>query len=188
MTGGEIFLLIVLIYFFFMFVLSQIFIPHLGWKRPAEKELPKDLKKDLKRIGNSYKKKEDVLKAIVNYMILEKGFYGKYGQIFRRFLYLFESKFDKLWNGNGFLHCHQHNFVLRNLLLGTGRFSEEDITPVITNCVLNIHQYSEINVSDDITSKKMIKIDIFALSLGYKYGKVLPRIYIGRKPSPKTKN
>lgn len=188
MTGWEIFLLIVLIYFFFMFVLSQIFVPHLGWKRPVEKKLPENLKKDLKRIGASYNKKEDLLKAVVNYMVVEKGLYGKPRQVFRRFSYLFESKFDKLWNGDGFLHCHQHNFVLRSLLLETGKFSEEDIVPIITNCIFNIHQYTEINISDDENSKKIIKIDTFAFSSGYKYGKILPRLYIGRKHSSKTKN
>lgn len=187
MTGWEIFLLIVLIYFVMMFVLSQIFIPNLGWKREIDEELPSEAKKDLKRIGDSYKKKEDVLKAVVDYMLVEKGFYGAYRQVFNQFSFLFESSITKLWNKGGFLHCHQHNFMLRYLLLGTKRFIDDDIDFIITNCVLNIHQYVRVNVSDSDDKKKWISIDTFSISLGYKYGTTLPRFNIFRKKKRKSK-
>ncbi len=153
-----------------MFFLSQLIIPNLGFRKKIKEELPKDAKKKLLEIKNSSKNKKEALKKVIDYQLT--NFYSEMRQVFPRFKFLFESNFNKLWSKKGFLHCHQQNFVLRRLLIGTGMFTEKDIHLKHTFCYLNIHQYLKINIGRN--KKEWMNADPFAISLGYNLGEILP--------------
>ncbi|MCF7866189.1 hypothetical protein K9L67_05160 [Candidatus Woesearchaeota archaeon] len=189
MNGLEIFLIVILIYVLLMFVFSQILVPNLGWKRELNEDIPLDVVKDMKLIGSSVKNKEDVLKKVLNYFTVENGFYGEMNRAFSDLVGLFEKSFVKLWYGDKFLHCHQHNFVMSNLLLCTSRFSEDDLILKVINCYTNIHQYVKVNVSDDNKIKKWVVVDSFAYSLGFNYNEYLPRLtyFVAKKRGMKLR-
>ena len=179
-------LLLVVIYFNSMFVLSQIFIPNLGYRRKIKGKIPIFVRQEMIKIGENSKTKREVLEKVLEFQ--HKYFYSEMRQVYRQFFLLFEGNFQKLWNKKGFLHCHQQNFVLRVLLLQTKRFKEEDIRLKVTFCYFNIHQYMKLKVDDET-----IKVDPFAISLGYHIGEVLPNFAYKsmkqRKISPfKTKD
>ena len=152
------------------FLLSRLFIPNLGFKGKIKEKLPLEAKEKLMRITKETKDKNEVLKKVISYQL--SRFYSEMRQVYPRFKFLFESSFNKLWEKKGFLHCHQQNFVLRRLLLGTGIFTEKDIKLKHTFCYLNIHQYLKINIGNK--KKEWIDVDPFAMSLGYDLGEVLP--------------
>ncbi len=161
---------IAILYITTIFLLSRLFIPNIGFKRKIKEKLPRDAKKKLIEIKKSSKNKKEALKKVIDYQL--SIFYSEMRQAFPRFKFLFESSFNKLWKKKGFLHCHQQNFVLRRLLLGTKMFEEKDIKLKHTFCYLNIHQYLKINIGKK--KKEWINVDAFAMSLGYNLGEVLP--------------
>ena len=164
---------IIILYILLMFVFSLLFIPHLGWKRKLDESLPKDVSEKMIKIGKSSKTKMEVLERVVDFML--QRVHSKFKQVIPQFGLLFEKSFNKLWEKGGFVHCHQHNLILRYLLLGTKRFSDEDIKLRITHCHANIHQYSKINVSENKKEKEWISVDTYAVSQGFKIGETLPK-------------
>jgi hypothetical protein len=152
------------------FLLSRLFIPNLGFKRKIKEKLPHEAKEKLMRITKESKDKNEALKKVISYQL--SIFYSEMRQVYPRFKFLFESSFNKLWEKKGFLHCHQQNFVLRRLLLGTGMFTEKDIKLKHTFCYLNMHQYLKINIGKN--RKEWLNVDPFAMSLGYDLGEILP--------------
>ena len=156
---------IILLYTLLIFVFSLFLIPNLGRKRKLDESLPKDVSEKMIKIGKSSKTKMDVLEQVVDFML--QKFHSKFSQAIPQFSLLFEKSFNKLWEKGGFLHCHQHNLILRYLLLGTKRFTEDDIKIRITHCYATIHQYFKINVSEKKKEKKWISVDPFAISQGF---------------------
>lgn len=164
---------LIVLYLLLMFVFSQLFVPNLGWKWKLDESLPEDVSKKMISIGKSSKTRKDVLEKVIDFML--HRVHSKFSQIAPQFSLLFEKSFNKLWAKGGFVHCHQHNLILRYLLLGTKRFTEKDITLNITHCYATIHQYSKINISDNPKSKEWISVDPFAISQGFNIGEPLPR-------------
>lgn len=159
-------------YILVMFILSFIFIKNLGWKEPLQKT-PLHVTKDMINIGKKYKNKKEVIKAVIKYH--NKKFYSALMQVFFRFLFLFNNSIEDYWKEKRmFLHCHQHNYVFRHLIIATKRFEEHDIKLRHSLCYGNMHQYLKINISDSKDKKEWIIVDVFAISLGFKLGEKLP--------------
>ena len=153
-----------------MYFLSQIFIPHLGWKRKPKRKISTEIQKKLDNLSKKNKTKKELLKAVISYQMTNNK--SSMRMLFLGFTDHFIADFDKLWK-TPFLHCHQQTHVLRELLLKTKRFKESDIKLRLTSCYIEIHQYLDINVSET-NKKEIIKADPFAISLGYEIGEVLP--------------
>ncbi len=157
-------------YLIVMFFLSQIFVPHLGWKRKPKHELPKEIQETLNKLVENNKTKKELLNAVIKYQTNNNK--SSMMMLFLGFKDHFISDFDELWK-TPFLHCHQQAYILRELLLKTKKFKETDIKIKITACYVQIHQYLEINVSET-NKKEYVAVDPFAISLGYTIGETLP--------------
>ena len=166
----ETLLIIILAYFLLMFAIPMLVIPNLWWKRRYDKnDIPKDVMRKMMAIGKTGTKRKVLEKAL---KLQYTRFYAKTMQVWVQWRIWFVSSFRELWNKGGFIHCHQHDLVLRHLLLASGRFKEEDIKIRITNYRLNIHQYILVNVGEN-GKKDWIKVDAFAVGIGYDIGEVL---------------
>ena len=164
---------IVLAYLMLMFVVSQLVIPNLGFKAKISDELPLEVKREVAKIARNSRTRRMLLEKILEFQL--SNFYSEMHQVWNQFSLLFEDSFQKLWDKKGFLHCHQQAYVLRRLLLETKRFSEDDLAYRITFCYGNIHEYLLVNIGDS-ENKEWIKVDAYAMSLGFRLGEVLPHL------------
>jgi|GEM_PF-754447 len=74
---------------------------------------------------------------------------------------------DTLWNIEGFLHCNHMNYIMRTLLVASGKFSSESIRSRWTQIwLLSPHQYLEISLS----SGKILNVDMWGRSYGIPFG------------------
>lgn len=168
----EIIIILVAFYFFTMFILAPLFVPNLGWKRKINEKLPVPLIRDMEQIGRKYVSREEVARAVVAYQL--KFVYSKLANLYSNLDTVFDSSFSLLWKRKRSLHCHQQNAVLRNLLLATGRFKDSEIRLKLSVCYVQIHQYVVVNLHKG----KSIKVDPYAMSIGFDYGEILPfRVY-----------
>lgn len=97
---------------------------------------------------------------------------------FRTYLYLwkaFEDDPNKLWQRQGFLHCHHQNLLLRTLLVKSGWVKEEDIKLGWSLVwYISPHQYLILTLNksqlalDPWNSKFGAEIGEFATGFGYK--------------------
>lgn len=164
-------LILIVAYIVTMFILSQIFIPHLGIKQKPIEKLPEEIQREINKITKKSKTRKELLKKIVNFQMSKKK--SSMMMILDSFLTLFESEFDAIWN-MPYIHCHHQTYILRELLLKTGKFKDEDLKLKLTTCYLEIHQYLKVNISETPEKKEYIYVDPFAISLGYKIGEILP--------------
>lgn len=163
-----------LIFFFIaVFLLSRLFIPNLGFKRSRlPKELPKEFENAIKKIKLKSKDKENFARKIYGY--LGKKFHGEPGRVWNDFSFLFVKKINKLWNRK-LLHCHQLNYLYRISLIKSGLFKEKDIKIIHGFFMFNMHQFLEVNIGR--LKEKWVKVDLFAKTLGFKFGQSLPRFF-----------
>lgn len=156
-----------------MFLLSRFFIPNLGFKRDKlPNKLPKEFQIAINKIRLSSKNKKDFAKKIYNYLV--KRFHGEPGRVWNDFEFLFVKNINRIWNRK-LLHCHQLNYLYRIALVKSKWFKEKEIKIVHTICLLNIHQYLKINIGR--IKDKWVKVDLFAKSMNYNFGKKLPVIF-----------
>lgn len=104
---------------------------------------------------------------MVAYDILTTKYYGNRLKTFTRLFDLFRTDADSLWAQNGFLHCTNLNILLRELLIHSGKFTDEDIQKKWTQIrYLSPHQYVRVRVG----SEKWINVDVWAKTYGTKFG------------------
>ncbi|MCK4635562.1 MAG: hypothetical protein KAT32_01755 [Candidatus Moranbacteria bacterium] len=116
---------------------------------------------DLKQSSNQ----EECLQKV--YKIMTSRYRGYKLRTYRRFFNIFTFNVEKLWNDEGFIHCHNANFLLRILLVKSGFFKNEDIENKWTlTGYLAIHQYLKIK----LYSGKNVNIDVWGASYGIKFG------------------
>ncbi len=93
-------------------------------------EIPPTTHPQLKAAINKLKHMSSEKKAIeAAFELLAKKY--KSGR-FRTYLYFwraFETDPNRLWDRQGFLHCHQQNFLLRLLLVKSGWIRAESLRP-----------------------------------------------------------
>tara|TARA_Y100000310_G_scaffold148238_1_gene147486 strand:- start:727 stop:1170 length:444 start_codon:yes stop_codon:yes gene_type:complete len=139
-------------------------IPNLFSKLRIPKKLPKGMQKAVEKLRKS-KNKEDCLRKAYN--ILTKKYRGYHFRTYIRFFELFITDANKLWNKSGFLHCTNMNYLMRILLVKSGFFKENDITPKLTLIwYKSIHQYLNIKINRN----KSINVDPWGKVYGIKFG------------------
>ncbi len=138
-------------------------------KGKIPKKIPVSMEKEVKRLSKTKSKLECLKKA---YKIIDKNFYGKSINFFLKFPRVFISDVSKLWDyrfgvGDGYLHCNQLNFLLRTLLIKSGKFKDKDIILVDhIRKIIGIHQYLIVKINS-----KSITIDVYFSRLGTPFGK-----------------
>ncbi|OYT31462.1 hypothetical protein DRJ22_02085 [Candidatus Woesearchaeota archaeon] len=143
-------------------------IPFFLKKGEIPKNLPSGLEKEVKILSKTKSKLECLKKA---FKFICDNFYGKSILFFLKFPRLFVADVFKLWNfrfgvGDGFLHCTQHNFLLRILLIKSKKFSEEDIRLIdYVRRPFGFHQLLQVNVGG-----RWIDVDTYFFHSGFSFG------------------
>ncbi len=139
-------------------------IPNLFIKKEIPQDIPEEMQKiieELKKINN----KEKILYKA--YDILVNKYQGQRWGTFLKLPLLFITDIYNLWQRDGFLHCTAMNYLLRILLIKTGRFRDEEIELKLTLVwYISIHQYIRVKISED----KFINVDIWGANYGINFG------------------
>ena len=129
-------ILIVALYLFIVFVLSRLFVPHLGF---VKSRLPSSVDSIIQKEIDSLKgSQEDVLRQA--YAVVTKKLHGASGKTFEHMSRLFRKDDSKIWREGGYCNCHTMNYFLRLFLVKSGKFQDDDIKLHHVMYRYNIHQ------------------------------------------------
>lgn len=127
-------------------------------------ELPKEMQ-DLALELSKSKNQDQCLKKA--YDFLTKKYRGYKFKTYTKFFDVFINSVDTLWGKNGFLHCHNLNYLLRILLVASGFFENKDIHNKWTLVwYISPHQYLTVNLKNG----KTINIDLWAHAYNIPFG------------------
>lgn len=156
-----IYLYIVLLYLFFVWVLLRLFVPHLGF---VKKTIPEQIPRSLEVVINTY-----TTTAKTNLEFLELAYQyvtqRHTGSRVKTVTQWYKAFVDIYTQNPGFLPCTGQNYLLRTMLIKSGRFTEDDIKVKVVPLNFFIHQY--LLVSVDGTN---IVVDPWSHFLGKKLG------------------
>ncbi|MBU2561041.1 MAG: hypothetical protein KKD17_02005 [Nanoarchaeota archaeon] len=138
-------------------------IPNLFSKRPLPDSLPEGMLELIEGLKQC-KGKEDCLKYA--YGILTGKYRGYKLRVYFRFWELFRCDPFYWWPRSGFMNCTNLNYMLRTLLVKSGRFSESGIVPKLTVLYISPHQYFKVRVSKD----RWVDVDCWAKAYGIGFG------------------
>jgi hypothetical protein len=127
-------------------------------------KLPAGMEQAIAKLRKTRSKEECLRKA---YETIRKRFVGKKFYYATHPLDLFVTDLDRIWNQKKVLNCTTFNYLLRALLLKSGKFAGKDLRNRWT-LVWNIspHQYTEVN-----TGKRKVVVDLWGASNGIPLGK-----------------
>lgn len=115
-------------------------------------------------IVNTLNKKEALRKA---YEILTAKYRGYRFKTYMRFFDMFETDIKTLWAKNGFLHCTSLNFLLKELLKRSGKFTDQDFKTRWTLIwFISPHQYLHVQVDNG----EWVAIDMWGKAYGIQFG------------------
>ena len=130
----------------------------------AANDLPESLDTEINKLIK-FDSKEETLEA--TYELLTKKYRGYRIRTLTRLFDLFEDDITKLWSKNGFLHCTNMNYLMKIMLLGSGKFSEDDINFKWTTInFYSPHEYLQIRLDNS----RWINIDMWGKAYGIKFG------------------
>lgn len=148
-------------YVFGIFFLLRLFVPHLGFrKEPLPEALPADIAETIRKLNAESADDLDFLKRAFSVVT---SFYR--GGRLETLIHVRSAFENPLTHKHGYMACTGQNFVLRVLLVKSGRFSEADVTPHTTMVNFFIHQYLRVLVGG-----KWIEVDPWGASLGVPFG------------------
>ena len=138
-------------------------IPNLFGKRPLPNpKLTKALEKAIKEVKKQ-KTKSAALKKAYN-IISRRKHAGKWQTYI--FLHKIWLSPEQIMKEKGFLHCSNINYLLRILLINSGKFKEEDIKHKFSLIYyLSPHQYMQVK-----TEKGWTDVDPWGAKYGLKLG------------------
>lgn len=151
-----------IIYVFIVGVLAPVVIPHLSTRKRC---IPKKLPDGVVRVLDQIK-----LVAVDDYDFAYKTYEyvtGRFSGGRLEALVFIHKTFNKdpFTQKDGFMHCMGQNFILRSMLIASGRFSDSDIRLVNMPFNFFIHQYLQIKIG-----KKWFNVDPWAKSIGIPFG------------------
>lgn len=101
------------------------------------------------------------------YDTLSKKYRGFRFLTFLRLDRFFITDLSPLWEINGFLHCNHLNYLLRTLLVASGKFSSDDIRSHWTHIwYFSPHQYLDIKLTNDT----ILSVDLWGKVYGVPFG------------------
>jgi len=128
------------------------------------KTLPTSLELEVQKLKQCENKEEVLNEA---YDLLTKKYRGYRLKTITRIFDLFDINIGTMWSKNGFLHCTNMNYLMKILLLGSLKFSEDDIEFRWT--LINYyspHEYLRVRVKDN----EWLDIDLWGKVYGIKFG------------------
>ncbi|MDO8623838.1 MAG: hypothetical protein Q7R54_00570 [bacterium] len=131
-----------LLYVVLVWIIGRAVIPHLGFipeKIPAV--IPSELQSKIEELDFSSKDNNDFLQK--SYAYITQKYTGSRLKTITRFWRAFGDVYKK---DPGFLPCTGQNFLLRTLLVKSGRFQEDDIKVKTVPLNFFIHQYLAVRV------------------------------------------
>lgn len=126
--------------------------------------LPESMRLLAKEIGREPSQEAALRYA---YDALGKKYRGYRILTFLRLDCLFIHNLSTLWERSGFLHCHHLNYLLRTLLVASGKFQNDAIVAHWTQIWLfSPHQYLTVEFADG----RKVEVDLWGLVYGIPYG------------------
>lgn len=140
----------------------RLIIPHLGFsKEPVPQTISPGLAQKIEDLNKSSQTNYEFLERA--YAYITSTYSGGRIKTITHFLRGFG---DMCTKDPGFLPCTGQNFLLRTMLVKSGRFSEDDIRVITVPLNLFIHQYLKVKVDG-----KEIDVDPWSHFLGVPLGK-----------------
>lgn len=142
--------------------MSRIIVPNLGFRKRALPDLlPENFAQILKRLDLESLDNLDFLQHSYAYIIAQYN--GSRIQTITKFWRAYKNP---LTQKPGFMHCTNQNYLLRLMLVKSGRFIESDIKVRIVPLNLFIHQYLEVRIG-----AQWIVVDPWSAFLKVPFGK-----------------
>jgi hypothetical protein len=162
----EIVLTIILIYFFLVFILSRLIIPHLGFKEERlPDKLPDGMPNQIRWLTSRAGSAVEFLNLAYDY--LGSRYRSERFNTILKFGYLFRS-LDQVWQMSGYTPCTQNNFLLTLFLINSGYFKNSDIRRKHVFVNFFLHQYLQVKVN-----KQWLDVDVGEKQRGLPIGKHL---------------
>lgn len=80
---------------------------------------------------------------------------------------IFDRDLNRIWKRTEFLHCTHMNWLLKIVLVHSGKFAERDVQERWTFLSgISPHQYSRVRLKDG----RMINVDVWASTYGIPFG------------------
>lgn len=148
-------------YLVFVWVVARLTVPHLGFGEDRVPDtLPEDWNARVVELSEAAADDADFLKRAYEFVV--RKYSGSRLQTITRFWRAFEDPFQQ---PPGFMHCTGQNFILRTLLIKSGRFAETDVQVKVVPLNFFIHQYLLVRVDG-----KWIDVDPWSSFLGVPLG------------------
>jgi hypothetical protein len=159
---------IIITYFIMVWVITRLVVPHFGFRKDQiPSNIPTELNDKINELNKSSKNNREFLENTYNY--ITNIYFGNRTKTITQFWRAFGNIFDK---APGFLPCTGQNYLLRTILIKSGRFSEDDIETKIVPLNLFIHQYLKIRIDN-----QWIDVDPWSHFIGKRIGE--KSAYIG---------
>ncbi len=160
----EILLYIVGGYILVNWVGLRLIVPHLGFRKSKlPKEIPVELQDKIAQLNSSAKDDSEFLKLAYDYITTK--YTGGHAETITMFWRAFGDTFGK---SPGFLPCNAQNYILRTMLVRSGRFKDSDVQVKVALFTKFIHQYLLVKVGDTF-----IVVDPWANFMGIPLGKTV---------------
>jgi hypothetical protein len=152
----------VIAYAFFVYVVLRLFVPNLGFrKKPLPDKIPDDLLAVIHQIESESKSNLDFLQKAFEF--ITKTYTGARMKSVTNFWIAFEEPIN---HKSGFMPCTSQNYLLRLILIKSGRFTEADTKIKVVPFNFFIHQYLKVRIDN-----KWIDVDPWSAFLGLPFGK-----------------
>ncbi|MCC2631064.1 MAG: hypothetical protein K0S38_873 [Candidatus Paceibacter sp.] len=136
---------ILIAYLFVVWVLARLVVPHLGFRKQSLPDtIPEDLKRKIQELNAQAIDDLDFLKK--SYEYVTNLYTGSRIKTITKFWYAFENP---IGHKPGFMPCTGQNYLLRLMLVKSGRFQDNDIQIKTIPLNLFIHQYLRVKVEKD---------------------------------------
>ena len=130
----------------------------------AREDLPEGMKVLADEIATKDSQEEALRCA---YESLAKKYRGYRALTYLRLDRLWITDMETLWCMQGFLHCHQMNYLFRTLLVASGKFQPDDIEACWTQIwFCSPHQYLVVTLGNSAK----VEVDLWARVYGIPFG------------------
>lgn len=135
---------VLLAYVLVTFVLVPRIVPLMG-RSELPARIPQQLSEAAKQLASETRTKYELVQAAA-YYLLSQNHGGRFSALMHARL-AFESHVSKLLRREGFMHAHHLNYLLRILLVESGRIPNEDIRTRVTFFNFQAHEYLQVRIA-----------------------------------------